>query len=188
MPFVNAIAENFLIKTQLTSAGTQVKLKAAQRNRARRMRVELQAGAAQRTPRDVASKRAMLGERAHLEGGARTSTLVAVTECRVALQPGTRGATCAWPPSRWGGTQVFGTHPAAETATLPKREGEENPANRPRHTLLSPVPASGGGLYRRITHECRKTYIVTPDSFYLPWTIRVPDEFLAREFRWRYVS
>jgi len=26
----------------------------------------------------------MLGERAHLEGGARTSTLVAVTACRVA--------------------------------------------------------------------------------------------------------
>jgi hypothetical protein len=30
---------------------------------------------------------AMLGERAHLEGGARTSTLVAVTECRVASVP-----------------------------------------------------------------------------------------------------
>lgn len=30
---------------------------------------------------------AMLGERAHLEGGSRTSTLVAVTECRVASVP-----------------------------------------------------------------------------------------------------
>jgi Cyclic nucleotide-binding domain len=30
---------------------------------------------------------AMLGERAHLEGGARTSTLVAVTECRIASVP-----------------------------------------------------------------------------------------------------
>ena len=30
---------------------------------------------------------AMLGERAHLEGGARTSSLVAVTACRVASVP-----------------------------------------------------------------------------------------------------
>ncbi len=30
---------------------------------------------------------ALLGERAHLEGGTRTSSLVAVTECRVASVP-----------------------------------------------------------------------------------------------------
>jgi CRP-like cAMP-binding protein len=30
---------------------------------------------------------AMLGERAHLEGGTRTATLVAVTDCRVASVP-----------------------------------------------------------------------------------------------------
>jgi CRP-like cAMP-binding protein len=30
---------------------------------------------------------AMLGERAHLEGGKRTSSLVAVTDCRVASVP-----------------------------------------------------------------------------------------------------
>jgi CRP-like cAMP-binding protein len=30
---------------------------------------------------------AMLGERAHLEGGTRTSSLIAVTDCRVASVP-----------------------------------------------------------------------------------------------------
>jgi CRP-like cAMP-binding protein len=33
---------------------------------------------------------ALLGERAHLEGGIRTSTLVAVTACRVAAVPASR--------------------------------------------------------------------------------------------------
>ena len=55
---------------------------------------------------------AMLGERAHLEGGVRTSTLVAVTPCRVAsvdagqfdpaaldrAAPGTSARTGAGPP------------------------------------------------------------------------------------------